>query len=183
VLSFAPLENQILDSLGDIHIEDLLIPMAVVATDLATFRTVVIREGCLARAVRASCSVPGIVTPVEIDGRMLADGGASNNMPAQITRDMGAEYVIGVDLFQPSPFHKGGPVGGTITMIERFVEMSGGGFEGADYVITPKLSGKSYLRFSQSRKMVELGREAARAALPDLRRELAECGITCREVH
>ena len=79
-------------------IEDLLLPFAAVATDLMTGEEVVATTGDLTEAVRASIAVPGIVTPVRSNGRILVDGGLVNPVPVSVARAMGADLVIAVDL-------------------------------------------------------------------------------------
>ncbi len=84
-----PLERRLIKILGDLRIEALKIPYAAVATDMRTAQIVVLREGRLAPAVRASCSVPGIFTPVELEGRLLGDGGVLENLPARVAAHWG----------------------------------------------------------------------------------------------
>ncbi|WP_165873545.1 patatin-like phospholipase family protein [Parasulfuritortus cantonensis] len=79
-------------------IEALAKPFAAVATDLASGAEVVLRQGDVIEAVRASISVPGIFTPVRRDGRILVDGGLTNPVPVSVARALGADYVIAVDL-------------------------------------------------------------------------------------
>ncbi|HET7833242.1 MAG TPA: patatin-like phospholipase family protein [Gallionella sp.] len=79
-------------------IEQLPIPFSAVATDLMSGEEVVIATGDLIEAVRASISVPGIFTPVRINGRILIDGGLVNPVPVSVARAMGADLVIAVDL-------------------------------------------------------------------------------------
>jgi NTE family protein len=81
-----------------INIEELPIPFCAVATDLSTGKEVAIRNGDIIEAVRASISVPGIFTPVRKDGVILVDGGLANPVPVSITREMGADFIIAVDL-------------------------------------------------------------------------------------
>jgi len=83
---------------GDPSIEDLPIQFAAVATDLQSGRPFPITAGSLVDAIRASISVPGLFNPVWIDGHLLIDGGVSNPAPVDITRRLGAEVVIGVDV-------------------------------------------------------------------------------------
>jgi len=83
---------------GDRRIEDLPIQFAAVATDLETGRPHVLSDGDLATAIRASLSVPGLFTPVWIDGRLLIDGGVSNPIPVDVARSLGAETVVAVDV-------------------------------------------------------------------------------------
>ncbi|NBB90007.1 MAG: patatin family protein, partial [Spirochaetes bacterium] len=76
--------------------EELEIPLRVVSVDLLTGELYIFREGPVARAVRASSSIPGMFSPLEWNGMVLVDGGVKNNMPADIVRDMGADIVIAV---------------------------------------------------------------------------------------
>lgn len=78
--------------------DQLPIPFRAVATDLETGREVILKSGNLARSLRASMAVPGAFDPVEIDGRLLVDGGISNNVPVSVARAMGADIVIVSDL-------------------------------------------------------------------------------------
>lgn len=88
--------------LGDLDFSDLKTPFACVATDIVHGQQVVLRTGPVISAVRASISVPGIFTPVNVRGRYLVDGGLINMVPVSICRDMGAEYVVGVNVI-PDP--------------------------------------------------------------------------------
>jgi len=90
--------------LGDIRIEELEMPFAAMATDIDTGEAVVIREGPLYEAIRASASIPGIFHPVRWHGRLLVDGGLVEPLPVRICRELGADLVIGVDIVPaPSP--------------------------------------------------------------------------------
>jgi predicted acylesterase/phospholipase RssA len=95
--------NSLLKSiLGDLTFSQLKCDFACVATDINTGEQVVLREGSLLEAVRASISIPGIFTPVRIKGRYLVDGGLVNEVPVSVCREMGATYVIGVNVI-PEP--------------------------------------------------------------------------------
>ena len=74
------------------------IPFACVAVDLVSGSEVVLDSGSLAKACSASCAVPMVFTPVEMDGMVLVDGGVANNIPADVCRQLGADIVIAVDL-------------------------------------------------------------------------------------
>lgn len=93
---------RILDWLGGLeiarNIEELERPFAAVATDLTTGREVWLRDGKLDRAIRASISLPGIFSPVDIDGEWLVDGGLVNPVPVSVCRALGADFVIAVNL-------------------------------------------------------------------------------------
>jgi len=83
---------------GVSNIEDLPVPFCAVATDIETGEETVIKTGDLIEAVRASIAVPGILTPVRFNGRVLVDGGLVNPVPVRAARAMGADFVIAVDL-------------------------------------------------------------------------------------
>jgi NTE family protein len=166
LFSFKRLERLLIGEIGDITFADLKLPYAAVATDLHTGEMVVINHGRVAPAVRASCSVPGIVEPALIDGRLLVDGNYSNSTPVSVVREMGAEYVIGVDIFTPTLRDYLGPIGYAIAGFEILVQAAGGGITTADCLISPDLKGKTYVRFSKREQLLELGKEAAREKLP-----------------
>ena len=81
-----------------IEFDKLPIPFRCVATDLRTQEQVVMSNGLLSVALRASMSIPGMFKPVHLNGHTLVDGGMQNNLPVDVVRDMGAEYVIAIDL-------------------------------------------------------------------------------------
>ncbi len=86
------------ENLGDQQIEDLPVQFATVATDMATGNEIWIRDGSMLEAVRASCTYPGLFSPVQRDDRWLLDGGIVNPVPVSVCRAMGADVVIAVDL-------------------------------------------------------------------------------------
>jgi NTE family protein len=88
--------------LGDLDFADLKIPFACVATDIVSGQQIVMNTGPVITAVRASISVPGLFTPVKVRGRYLVDGGLVNMVPVSTCRDLGAEYVVGVNVI-PDP--------------------------------------------------------------------------------
>jgi len=79
-------------------LEELMIPVAVVATDLMTGEKVVFKEGPIDVAVRASISIPGIFVPEKLNGRLLVDGGIVDRVPVSVVKEMGADLVIAVDV-------------------------------------------------------------------------------------
>jgi NTE family protein len=85
-----------------VRIEELPVPFAAVATDLDTGEPVVLREGPLVEAIRASTAIPGIFQPVRWEGRLLVDGGMVEPLPVRVCRELGAEIVIAVDV-NPRP--------------------------------------------------------------------------------
>ena len=91
--------------LRDMTFSQLKIKFACVATDLINGEQVVFQEGSLIEAIRASISIPAIFTPVKLNGRYLVDGGLVNVVPVSVCRDMGADFVIGVNVI-PGPGEK-----------------------------------------------------------------------------
>lgn len=82
----------------NMKIEELKVPLGVVATDLYKGKKVVFRSGSVAEAVRASISIPGIFVPVQIDDMLLVDGGVIDRVPVSVVKEMGADIVIAVDV-------------------------------------------------------------------------------------
>ena len=80
------------------NFDQLAIPFRAVAGDIVTGEAVVLSSGSLARAIRASMSIPAALSPIEIDGRLLVDGGIVLNLPVEVAREMGADVVIAVDI-------------------------------------------------------------------------------------
>ncbi len=169
LVSFEKLEKYLIKFIGNVWFSDLKIPFAVGTTDLFTGRPINFFAGRVAPLVRASCSIPGLVVPLEYGEYWLVDGGVSCNLPSQAARALGADVVIGVDLVKPYVRKNFGPLGLGSTALEILVRHSGGGLEGADVVIAPALDNKTYSRFSRYQEMIELGEQAAEAMLPVIR--------------
>lgn len=172
LLSFDRLERWLVMMLGDLHFSDLQIPFGVVAMDVDSGERLLVRAGPVAPAVRASCSVPGFANPATIDGRLLADGGVVENLPVQATRQLGADYVIGVDIFQADYRPRWGPLGSGMAAIETMVRFSGGGRRDADHLIEPDLAGQTFTRFSDFPILIARGRQAGAASVPAILADL-----------
>lgn len=172
LICFMRLEGWVEETVGEFDIRDLAIPFAAVASDLVTGDRIVLSRGSLGRALRASSSVPGFAPPVELDGRMLVDGGVTDNVPGDVARLMGADYVIGVDVFKPMLRPKLGPLSQGLAAIETLIRHAGQGPNECDQLIVPELGGMSYFLFSQYRALIALGEEAARRQLPAILADL-----------
>ena len=170
--SFEPLKRWIQQELGNLNLEDLQIPCAIIATDLYRGEPVTFLRGNMPTIVQASCSVPGLIAPVELEGRLLCDGGVSDMLPVPILRQMGADYVIAVDVFAYGIRNWLGPLGYLIVGLEILLERSGGGFDEADCLISPTLAKQTYLRFGRSMHIYELGRQAALEKLASIQHSL-----------
>ena len=173
-VSFARLETFLASTLGDLTFDDLELPYAAIAADLATGEQVVLNAGRVAPAVRASCSVPGIVTPIEVEGRLLVDGGVVNNLPISVVRDLGAEVVIAVGLAAPPGDAPQGPLQIGLRAIEYLLLHASDAPSTADVYLPLPLKGyRSLVRTSRRHRFIALGRQAAEQALPAIRAVLA----------
>lgn len=103
--------------LDDLRIEELKIPFAAVALDLRSGEEVILTRGSLRQAIAASCAIPGILPPIELDGRLLVDGGWAEAVPVRAAFGLGADYVIAVDVAGgPGPFP---PPGNALDVVYR----------------------------------------------------------------
>lgn len=158
------------------HFDTLPIPYRAVATDLLTGKATVLGEGELAEAMRASMSVPGVIDPLRLNGRMLVDGGLTNNLPVDVARAMGAEVVIAVNVGTPllGAEGLGSIVGVAQQMIniltEQNVQASLASLRPGDVLVVPKLDGFSASDFDNLRQPVPIGEAAARAVQEQLAR-------------
>jgi NTE family protein len=176
-VSFARLERYLIAQIGDLKFSDLARPFAAVATDLEKGKPVILSEGRVARAVHASSAVPGLVVPIEIGGRLLCDGGVTANTPVAAARSLGADVVVGVDLFVHLIRRGLGPLAYGFAAVETLIRRSGGGLESADCMITPELAGSLYLSFGNYGELIAKGEAAAEQALPKIRALLQESGV------
>jgi NTE family protein len=172
-VSFAKLETFLVRTAGDLTFAHLGMPYAAVAADLATGEQVVLKEGRVAPAVRASCSVPGIVTPVEVCGRLLIDGGVANNLPISVVRSLGAEVIIAVGLGSPPGGYPSGPFNIGMAALQFLLMRAGDDPATADvYLPIPVWGLGSLVRTSRRHLFVSLGEQAAEKALPAIRAAL-----------
>ena len=153
----------------------LPIPFRAVATDLETGAAVVIDHGDLALALRSSMSVPGIFPPIEVDGRVLGDGGLVNNVPVDVAHAMGVDAVIVVSIGTPLAGREtlNSAVGITTQMIniltEQNVQRSLAALGPRDVLVSPNLGKITSADFDKTAEAVGLGERGAQAALARLR--------------
>jgi len=159
------------------HIDDfdkLPIPYRAVATNMVSGQQVVFSSGRLYEAMRASMSVPGMFAPVEVDGRILGDGGLVNNLPVDIVRAMGADIVIAVNIGTPlmSRDQLQSVVGYASQMLNILTEQNVRAqlalLKPTDILISPDLGALTFIDFAAAPKFVELGEKAAEAVRPQL---------------
>jgi NTE family protein len=104
-ISGKAIEELIVKHIGNKQFSELKIPMSVIAADLVTGQTVVINRGSVAKGVSASSAFPGIFAPEEVNQRFVVDGGIANNLPVDVVKRMGANFVIASDVIPSEPVH------------------------------------------------------------------------------
>ncbi|WP_377161232.1 patatin-like phospholipase family protein [Roseateles sp. UC29_93] len=160
---------------GNRGLEQLPLPLGIVATDLGDGSPILFRQGDVGTAVRASSAVPAVFQPVKIGNREYVDGGLVAPVPVRFAKQMGAEFVIAVDIGEP-PDPK--IPGDAMRMLLQTFSIMGKSInqyelQGADVVLRPKLDGFSGSDFTTRRRAIALGREVATAMLPEIRRKIA----------
>jgi len=159
------------ESVGGRLIEDMRIPLGVVATDLGSGQAVLFQRGDTGTAVRASSAVPAVFVPVKINGRDYVDGGLVAPVPVRYARQMGAELVIAVDI---STAPEDSATKDTLQILLQTFSIMGKSinyFElrDADVVVRPELNAIGSSDFASRQKSIEAGRTAMARLLPLLR--------------
>lgn len=158
--------------IDDMNFEDTRIPFCTTALDLVSGKEVVFSRGSLRRAVSASCAIPGLLPPVEDDGRLLVDGGWIDAVPVKPARQLGADLVIGVDvahaLDPASGLDSALDIIGRADSIARW-SLGNERCRDADLVLRPPSSALHWADFSQFEASVEDGRKAVEARLADIK--------------
>ena len=156
-------------------IEDMSMPLGIVATDLNSGQAMLFQRGDTGTAVRASSAVPAVFLPVKISGREYVDGGLVSPVPVRQARQMGADFVIAVDISNPP---ESNPAGDTFQILLQTFSIMGNSInqhelKDADVVVRPSLVGLKSADFSARQQAIASGRAAMLAALPALRIKLA----------
>ncbi len=171
LLSLDRLRDFLVDTLGDVNLEDAELPLAVVAADIHTGEKVALRKGNLAKAVSASACIPGIFIPVEWEDRLLVDGGIVENLPMDTAHSMGASRVLGVDLYTASLYAEPKTIidimlnaSGILIRNTRMLKADDG-----DVIIAPELTAYSAVDTGHVPELIEEGYQAAQKAIEDIR--------------
>lgn len=175
IVSSRRIEHFMEGVIGKRNFEELPIPCSVTATDLLSGERKVFRTGPVARAVRASCSIPNIFLPVEIDGRFYVDGGLAEYMPIQALREMGADFTIGVHLAGiTQKDDKPSNILQLLLQVTSLVARQNLAVSStvADYVVAPTVDDFGSFDFSQSEQLIQTGHDAVVARLPEIRDRL-----------
>jgi NTE family protein len=148
-----------------------------VATDLDSGREVVISSGPLRKAVLASCALPGIIPPVKYNGYRLIDGFCTSKVPIRAARELGADFVIAVDIEQD--IEKRCRAENTIEIIIQAQKILSTNLtraysRAADFIIAPNTIDIEWLDVPEATRLVAVGEEVARSRLDDLQRMIAK---------
>jgi NTE family protein len=172
-VSSARIEEFVKEIIGDLDFEDLKVPSTVVTANLVTGEKREFRSGRVALAVRASCSIPQIYLPVEIEGEYYVDGGVAEYLPIESLAAMGCDICIGshlgpVNFAYRRPHHLLHLVMQITGLMARKNYISS--LARADFVIHPNLDHFSSFDFNNSDKMIQLGYNTTWALMDDLKK-------------
>ena len=186
------LQRSLRGAFGDRLIEDLTLPFAAVAVDLATRQPVALHQGLLWRAVLASAAIPGIFPPVQHNGRALIDGVVRDPLPTGVVADLGGDVIVGVrlspdprigatpgrqDTLMPHAPERANLLTIVFTMLDVMQEaIESHGTQRANLIIHPAVPKVTLRDFSEGGPLIQLGQQAAEEALPTLRRLLPWLG-------
>lgn len=172
----------------NVRFSDLGIPFACIATDIDTGEEIVINRGLVLDALRATISIPGIFTVVKRDGRYLVDGGLTTPVPVSVVREMGADFVIAVNV-NPDVSGRMGKTNRRrveanrepnilqVMMQSIYIttnSLAQNNMLDADIVIQPDVAHVGASEFNRADEMLELGEQATREAMPEIKRKLGE---------
>jgi len=179
--------------IGEVDFADLRMPFACVATDIITGEEVVIKQGPVLEAVIASMSLPVIFKAARWQGRYLVDGGVVNPVPVSVLKDMGADFIIAVNVISKPSDRAGNDhleergqkeIGeikepGIFSMMMRLVNVASyqvvkSGLIGADVVIEPKVASIGFADFHRARECIFQGELAAQDFVQEIKRRLAD---------
>ncbi|MEA3560903.1 MAG: patatin-like phospholipase family protein [Candidatus Omnitrophota bacterium] len=155
--------------------QDLKIPLAVVATDIANGQTVIYKSGDLNEVITASCSIPVIYEPVKIKGRSIVDGGIKNTVPVAIARELGADFIIASDV---GFCVKNSLPGNIFQVMMQSYQIQGQALSDyqsmdAEIIIKPDLGEIDQMAFEKAGECIEKGRQAAEKVLRKIKRVLS----------
>lgn len=155
---------------------ELEIPLVVMATDLERGEKVILKEGRVVEAVRASMSIPGIFQPVQHNGRILVDGAVSERIPTSVLKDMGADFIIGVDVKSSSSARIEikniyDVIMQSIDILEK--ESSKNSLLLADVIISPDVGKVGTTDFHLAQECIDMGRSAAEEKLDEIKAKIA----------
>lgn len=168
------MDEAISDIMQGMEFKDAKIPLYIVTTDIETNEEIIFSSGDLKKAIRASCSWPGIFNPVEIDGRMLVDGGVKNSVPTDIAKRLGADFIIASDV---GFCVKNGRIENILQMLLQTFQIMGEELNKyqdrlADVLIKPRLGDIDQASFHRSVEAIKMGEEETGAKVAEIKKKL-----------
>lgn len=159
---------------------DLPIPFCCLATNLENGQRVVLNRGVVSEALRASMSIPTVFVPMEIDGQLLVDGGLVDNLPASEVLKMGADIVVGVDV--SAALRSREQLNSLIDVLDQTINFQTYAWvqeqrKLCQLLLVPDLSGYTPADFDRVESLIEKGEQAAREALPELKKLMDSMGM------
>lgn len=160
------------------YLEDLKIPIAIVAADLKTGEPVIFQKGLIKDAIRASTSVPGVFEPVAYGDRLLVDGGVLGNLAPQVAKDLGADIIIGVNIAKSrTDFTKTKP--NALTVILESIGIMGDEIvrckkDEFDVLIEPDVGDVGITDFTKKKQLINAGRNATIKVLDRIKKLTSE---------
>lgn len=166
------IQQIIINTVGDINIEDLKTPFCAVAVDMLTGNEVDITHGNLAKALAGSCAIPGVFSAVEFEDKLLFDGGLQNTIPADVLRKLGCDAVISVDINST----RGGGAKSTkyvdLMVASVSIMMKSNAIKGylnSDLIIKPDLKRFSGSKVNGMLEMIEEGYKITKEMMPQIK--------------
>lgn len=172
------LEEFIKSKIPVANIENLKLPFAAVATDLNRGTRVVLDKGPVARAVRASSAIPGVFNPVEHQGKLLVDGGVVDNIPVSVAREKGADIVIAVDISENVVNFNISNVLDVMLQSVTIMAAENAKYKKkeADVLISPAVGNVGMLDFTQKKRCMQAGIDAAQRVMPEIKKKIEDWG-------
>jgi len=167
LLSNKKMGKLIRESLGEVTFDQAKIPVAMIATDISNGEKVIMKEGDIATAVMSSTCIPGVFVPVERGDRLLVDGGIVENVPVTPLKDMGADFIIGVDLISKRSNRRPKNIIEVILNTVDFTLMTATKLqtEEADILISPDLSAYNMVDTDNVKELIKTGYDEAMRVL------------------
>jgi NTE family protein len=158
------------------YFHELKIPFIAVATDINSGKTIGLKSGRIAPAVRASCAIPGLFSPVEINKMLLVDGGVTAPLPVEIARQYNPEVIIAVDVSTPIEDEK---ISNMLDLVTRSANLSYNvltEFNGkqADILLKPNLKGAGMFDDHRNKELYEEGRKEALLNIKKIKKILSD---------
>src|SRR3989344_7924563 len=164
--------------LKNIKIEDCKIPFAALATNAKNGDEVRLKTGDLVDAIRASVALPIVFAPVAINGQLLIDGGLVNPVPADVVKDMGADYVIAVDVSSkwfaaPEELATTHDIYGVVSSALSIIEyqIAKNILKNADLVLRPPVMSYNWIEFNKAQEIIKAGEQELELNLREIRRK------------